>query len=88
MCTAMGSLWHGPPIVVDVYRAAVGTLVAVFPVIADIQCQAIRDKIFVGELKNQGVRHFGNNECGPYHKGRALPIPAPRKGCLYLACMP
>ena len=56
MCTAMGSLWHGPPIVVNMYRAAVGTLVAVFPVIANVQCQAIRDKIFVGELKNQGCR--------------------------------
>lgn len=64
MCTAMGSLWHGPPIVVNMYRAAVGTLVAVFPVIANVQCQAIRDKIFVGELKNQGVRHFGDNDAG------------------------
>ena len=47
MCTAMGSLWHGPPIVVDVYRAAVGTLVAVFPVIIVAQLSRQKSKIFI-----------------------------------------
>ena len=64
MCTAMGSLWHGPPIVVDVYRAAVGTLIAVFPVIAHIQRQAVRDEVLIGELEDQGIRHFSDNDAG------------------------
>ena len=64
MCTAMGSFWNGPSIVVDVYRAVVGTLIAVFPVIAHVQRQAVRDEVLIGELENQGIRHFGDNDAG------------------------
>ena len=40
------------------HRAAIAALVAVFPVVADVQSQAVGDKALVHQLVDQAVRHF------------------------------
>src|SRR5699024_8417792 len=60
--TAVGGFGQSAAVPVDVHRAAVAALVAVFPVVADVQSQAIGDKAFVHQLVDQAVRHFLNNQ--------------------------
>lgn len=40
----MSTLWNGAAVVVNVYRTSVLSAVTVFPVIAHIQCQAIKGR--------------------------------------------
>jgi len=47
----MGTLRNSAAIVIDVDRTVIDALVAVLPVIADVQCQAVRDQSLVRELE-------------------------------------
>lgn len=43
---------------IDVDRTVIDALVAVFPVIADVKCQAVCDQSFVREMEYQTVGHL------------------------------
>lgn len=43
---------------IDVDRTVIDALVAVLPVIANVQCQAVRDQSLVRELEYQTVGHL------------------------------
>ena len=64
VCAAVGAFGDGSSIMVDVYRAAVGSFITVFPVIAYVQGQAVCDKPFIRKLENQGIRHLSDNDPG------------------------
>ena len=46
-CAAMSTFRNSAAVVIDVYRTSVLSAVAVFTVIAHIQCQAVRNQTFV-----------------------------------------
>ena len=52
-CTAVGTLRNSAAIVIDMDRTVIDAFVAVLPVVADVQCQAVRDQSLVRELKYQ-----------------------------------
>lgn len=57
-CTAVGTLRNSAAVVIDVDRTVIDALVAVLPVIANVQCQAVRDQSLVRELEYQTVGHL------------------------------
>ena len=60
MCT----LRNSAAVVIDVYRTSILSAVTVFPVIAYIQCQAIRYQTFIRQLEYQAVCHLHDNDSG------------------------
>ena len=46
-CAAMSTFRNGAAVVVDVYWTSVLSAVTVFPVIANIQCQTVRNQPFI-----------------------------------------
>ena len=61
-CTAVGTLRNSAAVVISVDRTVIDAFVTVFPVIADVQCQAVRDQSFVRELEYQTVGHLLNDD--------------------------
>src|SRR5699024_2661878 len=59
---AVGGLGQGAAVPVNVHRATVAALVAVFPVVADVQGQAVGNKALVHQLVDQGVGHLLDDE--------------------------
>src|SRR5699024_10000209 len=55
---AVGGLGQGAAVPVNVHRATVTAAVAVFPVVADVQSQAVGDKVLVHQLVDQAVGHL------------------------------
>ena len=49
-CAAMSTFRNSAAVVVDVYRTSVLAAVTVFPGLAHIQCQAVRNQTFVRQL--------------------------------------
>ena len=60
----MRTLGNFAAVVVDMDSAAVRAVVAVFPVIANIHCQRIRDHPPVAELISKAFRHLPDNDPG------------------------
>ena len=54
----MGTLRDSATVVIDMDRTAIDAFVAVLPVVADVQCQAVRDQSLVRELEYQTVGHL------------------------------
>lgn len=54
----MGTFRDSATVVIDVDRTVIDALVTVFPVVADVQCQAVRDQSLVRELEYQTVGHL------------------------------
>ena len=54
----MGTLRDSATVVIDVDRTVIDALVAVLPVVADVQCQAVRDQSLVRKLEYQTVGHL------------------------------
>lgn len=57
-CTTVGPLRNSASVVVNVNWTVIDALVAVLSVIADVQCQAVRDQSLVRELEYQTVSHL------------------------------
>ena len=47
---AVSTLRNGAAVVVDVYRASVLSAITVFSIVANIQCQAVRNQTFIRQL--------------------------------------
>ena len=55
---AVAGLGQGAAIPVDLHRATVTAAVAVFPVVADVQCKPVGDKPLIHQLVDQTVGHL------------------------------
>ena len=60
----MSTFRDSAAVVVDVYLTSVLAVVTVFPVIANIQCQAVCNQSVICQLEYQTVCHLHDNDSG------------------------